>query len=136
MNALPVIYKACQVIDNEMYSIGLGKTTFGLQYQLNQWTTAKVGGILCCSLRDDAERLCWAFWPKPYCILRCIGEQQIPLPQWRMHLTNLLELHVEDSHEIQSVWENNYRCPSALQCMWPKGTLAYQRVKPLEIVKI
>lgn len=135
MNDQPITYKVCQLIDGDMYSAWLGNTFFGLRYQLNEWTTPKVGGILCFSTLDEATQYVQNIYSTRLRIFRCLGDKPIELPKCSLNISVFLRFKETDLFYLKQIWKHGYINPSWLEGGWPTGTIAYSRVKPLEIVK-
>jgi len=94
-------------------------------YPIGKWVEAKIGGFLCYETVEQAKNsgICGCFL-----LYKCEVQNPVPLPKQRLEgLFGLYLLTI-----ARACWGNK-RIPEAhVTSVWPKGTVAYQRVKLLE----
>lgn len=136
MSETDIIYKVGRVTQKGIYSYSVSNPLFALRYHLDQWTEAKIGGVLCF---PTLSRACWFISgpdPEPHVILRCIGNQPMKLPEHCISPWYLDEFQKNDKHYVKALWKEQYVAARPFTSLWPKGTVAYRRVMPLEVVNM
>lgn len=133
---METIYKVCRLADGKMCSYAVENPIFELHYQLNKWVTARIGGILCFSSLSRAAWFAVSGGPVPHCILQCLGHQPMKLPDECLSAWYLNEIQQDTEHNVEALWKGRLAIVHAFLSEWPIETVAYRRIKPIEVVNM
>jgi hypothetical protein len=124
-------YKAVYVQDDGRLLSAIVSNNFPslrLNYALNVWTEATVGGILVfSSLMSALDLVGGTRYRATYHIYECEVEQPIPLPAQAL-FANCLYMET-----VADLWKNMH-VNAVLKTHWPKDTASFKRVKLTKLV--
>lgn len=125
-------WRVCKITEEgTMKSFSVDHPDLELEYRMNEWTEAHIGGVLCFSSLEYAIRFLAGFDPSPFAILRCIGEKPLTLP----HGAPLIFYHQDQIKIAKAAWSGQDVHREVQVDFWPDGTVAYRRVMPIDIVR-